>query len=280
MRIPRIAKWEILGTARMNLRLSLLAAAFLSSAVAPTSAADLPRAAYASVPPIHSWSGFYVGVNAGYTVENRDHLNFTGTDTGADGLGTTLGLGLLPGRVTLQPDGIFGGGQIGYNWQAGTIVYGVEADIQGSSARDNFSVVSLPPSGPITVAGSNSLEWLSTVRGRFGISATPMTLLYVTGGLAIAETKLNISGLCVTCAPVLASAASSKEVSTGWTIGAGAEWALAGGWSVKSEYLYYDLGSAEAMLTYDYATWTSTLTAHVNNSGHIVRVGVNYKFHN
>ena len=264
----------------MNRKLSLLAAAFLSSAIAPTSAADLPRAAYTSVPPIYSWSGFYVGVSAGYTVANRDHLNFTGTDTGADGLGTMLGLGLLPSAVTLQPDGIIGGGQIGYNWQAGAIVYGVEADIQGSSAKDNFSVVSLPPSGPITVAGSNSLEWLSTVRGRFGISATPMTLLYVTGGLAIGETKLNISGSCVTCAPVLASAASSNKISTGWTIGAGAEWALAGGWSVKSEYLYYDLSADEATISYNYVTWTSTLTAHVNNSGHIARIGVNYKFHN
>lgn len=264
----------------MNRKLGLLAAAFLSSAIAPTSAADIPRAAYVSVPSIYSWSGFYVGVNAGYTVANRDHLNFTGTDTGADGLGTSLGLGSLPHQVTLQPDGIIGGGQIGYNWQAGTIVFGLEADILGSSAKDNFSVVSLPPSSPKTIAGSNSLEWLSTVRGRFGITTTPMTLLYVTGGLAIGETKLNVSGSCPTCVPVLASAASSNDVSAGWTIGAGAEWALAGGWSVKGEYLYYDLGSTEATITYDYVTWTSTLTAHVNNSGHIARIGVNYKFGN
>ena len=108
---------------------------------------------------------------------------------------------------------------------------------------------------------------------------TPMTLLYVTGGLAIGETKLNISGSCFVCAPVLASAASSSKISTGWTAGAGAEWALGGGWSVKGEYLYYDLGSNDATITYDYVTWTSTLTAQVNNSGHIARVGINYKFH-
>ena len=142
----------------MNCKLGVLAAAFLSSAIAPASAADLPRAPYASMPPIYSWAGGYIGINAGYTATSRDRLNFSGTDTGIDGLGTILGLGLLPSQVALQPDGIIGGGQIGYNWQAGTIVYGIEADIQGSSARDNFTVVTLPPSSPITVTGSNSLE--------------------------------------------------------------------------------------------------------------------------
>jgi outer membrane immunogenic protein len=264
----------------MYRKLGLLAGTILSFAIAPVSAADLPQVGYTNSPPIYSWSGFYVGVNAGYTVASRNHMNFSGTDTGTDGLGTTLGLGLLPSQATLRPDGVIGGGQIGYNWQSDIIVYGIEADIQGSSGKDNFRIVSLPPSTPITVAGSNNLEWLSTVRGRFGITATPMTLLYLTGGLAIGETKLNISGSCPTCVPALASAESSNKISTGWTIGAGAEWALAGGWSVKGEYLYYDLGSAVATLTYDYVTWTSTLTAHASNSGHVTRIGVNYKFHN
>lgn len=260
--------------------LSTVAVATLAGTL-PAAASDNFRARARMDQPgyetVQSWTGLYVGVNAGYTIAGGDSAGFTGTDTGGDGIGTALALGRIPRQIGLQPGGFIGGAQAGYNWQSGAMVYGLEADIQGVAGRDSFSIVPLPPTTPATISGSQGLEWLATLRGRLGVTATPELLLYVTGGLAVGQTKLSFSALGPGWAPTLASVAVSDPIKAGWTIGAGAEWALAGSWSVKGEYLYYDLGSSDATVRYDYVGETSTLTAHTNDNGHIVRVGLNYK---
>jgi outer membrane immunogenic protein len=243
-------------------------------------AADIatrPHAKASISEAVYSWTGFYVGANAGYTSPHRNHLDVSGTDTGGDGLGTLLELGLLPSRIASKPSGFLGGAQAGYNLQSGLLVYGIEADIQGVSARDNFGFVSIPPSTPRTLTGSNKLNWLATARARLGVTVTPTALLYVTGGLAAGEHELTLSTACPACALPAPSSSASRKTSAGWTAGAGLEWALARNWSLKGEYLYYDLGENGATVTYDYVMWTSSLTTHVDNSGHIVRLGINYR---
>ena len=242
-------------------------------------AADIAARPYTKAPvytAVYNWTGFYVGANIGYASPHRNHLDVTGTDTGGDGLGTTLELGLLPNRFPSKPDGFIGGAQVGYNLQSGRLVYGIEADIQGLAAKDSFSVVSIPPSST-TLTGSNKLNWLATFRARLGVTATPTALFYVTGGLAAGQNELTLNRSCRTCFDHPNSSASSSKTSVGWTAGAGLEWAFARNWSVKGEYLYYDLGSNDATVTYDYVIWTSSLTTRADNSGHVVRLGINYK---
>jgi outer membrane immunogenic protein len=139
-------------------------------------------------------------------------------------------------------------------------------------------------SGPISQSSSVSqdIEWLGTVRGRIGL-ATGNWLLYATGGLAYAKVDYDYS---YSLRPDIDYIANDSEssVETGWTLGGGAEVAL-GKWSLKGEYLYYDLGdqdlSAEGVLN---GVRTSALGRPIHfepefeTQGHIARIGLNYHF--
>ncbi len=136
------------------------------------------KAPYYKVPvtAVYDWTGFYMGVNAGYGV-GRDRLQNNDPIT--------------PGSATstyLQPAGGSGGGQIGYNWQTGSmfgpLVYGVEADIQGGELKDSYPLLN---NGAFPLAPqdtySQKIDWFGTVRGRVGLATGPV-LSYVTGGYA------------------------------------------------------------------------------------------------
>jgi outer membrane immunogenic protein len=118
---------------------------------------------------------------------------------------------------------------------------------------------------------------LATVRGRVGVLPTQSLLLYATGGAAFAG--INTSDFAFFAADGSSNAASSDKTKTGWTVGAGAEWALSGGWSVKAEYLYVDLGNIS--YTSSNSSPANPL-ATINHDHRIVenigRVGVNYRF--
>ena len=253
-------------------------------AISPAIAADMPAPVYKApvvAAPIYSWAGFYIGVNAGYTWAADSTVSNTGTDTGGGGLGSVLGF-LIPTTMDLSPDGFIGGGQFGYNWQAGLWVYGIEADIQWADADDSFSTtMTFGAAGPTTTSASRELNWFGTLRARAGVTVTPTILAYVTGGLAVGQHKLTLSVTQATAVPPLASTATSSETSLGWTIGGGLEGVLFGNWRAKVEYLYFDLGDNSATIFYNYgvaAPLTSSLTARSNETGHIVRVGLNYRF--
>ncbi|EKS36903.1 MAG: porin family protein [Bradyrhizobiaceae bacterium] len=143
-----------------------------------------------------------------------------------------------------KPSGVLGGLQAGYNWQNGAWVAGIEADLQLSSADDTFAPWKF------------SNPWFGTVRGRVGYAFNSI-LLYGTGGLAFGALKAQLPG-----------GLSESNTSAGWTIGAGAEFALNQNWSAKVEYLYVDLSDKNFLMTgmsngYQFST---------------VRVGVNYRF--
>jgi outer membrane immunogenic protein len=236
--------------------------------------------AFAPPGPVLLWSGFYIGLNAGYTWTADDNVRLTGTDTGGGGLGSALAAGAIPRRATLGTDGFIGGAQIGYNWQAGSFVFGIETDIQGVlDGEDQFArTIAVPGLVPIRTSISRELSWLGTLRGRLGVTVMPSLLAYVTGGLAYGEHELSLRAFAPAAAPPLNSGARSREISLGWTIGGGVEYALVQNWSIKAEYLYYDLGDHDVTIRYNYGANTSTLTAHSDVNGHIVRAGLNYKF--
>jgi len=249
--------------------------------VGPLLAADL--APYDRL-PVSSWTGVYIGANAGWIGSSGNTISNSGTDTGPGGLGSALALGLIPGSVGASHTGFSGGGQIGYNWQVNpSWVSGVEADFDGGGGKR--SVAATYPGNaafvPMTSVFTRQLDTLGTVRGRVGFLSSSYLLWYATGGLAYGETKLGSAWGCPACFPPTTTQGSTalltSNTSVGWTLGAGVEWNFAPAWSVKAEYLYVDLGNQSNTIAYNYTGWNSTLTSTVNERDNIVRVGVNYK---
>jgi outer membrane immunogenic protein len=261
-------------------RLMLTGIALVSLAVGPVNAADLrPPPMYTKAPVMaaYNWTGFYIGLNGGYSW-GQSRTDFTIT-------------GVTAGSVSQNMNGWVGGGQIGYNWQAGTWVYGLEADIQATGQKGTFNL-STPAICPInTIAvlpcstGNGSVEqklpWFGTLRGRLGVTPTANWLLYATGGLAYGEVDTNATFTAAVAfpgGPVIASTSTSANSSTtrvGWVVGAGAEWAISGPWTAKVEYLYVDLGSVSTSFTGPGPFTLLTTSSHVTDS--VARVGVNYR---
>jgi outer membrane immunogenic protein len=205
-----------------------------------------------------NWTGFYLGGNLG-------------SGTGRD-RSTLTTPGFPVEQFNLAPDGVNGGVQAGYNWQAANWVYGLETDIQGSSQRDNRTCV-LGCSPALFAAYDAKLPWFGTVRGRLGYSVGS-TLFYATGGFAYGSIKTNINFNNTT----LVSISGTKG---GWTAGAGIEtpFTLLGlfgpNWTSKTEYLYVDLGS---QTTLPFTALNTSFVATTHATEHIFRTGLNYHF--
>jgi outer membrane immunogenic protein len=229
------------------------------------------------------WCGWYAGFNAGWVGFSGSTINNTGTDTGPGGLGSALAVGFIPSSVGVGPEGFLGGVQVGFNWQNGNWVYGLEADFDGSSARKTASfAVNIPPFAPITSQFGLGVDWFSTVRGRLGVTIAPSLLAYVTGGVAIADLQLSNTFICATCGPPSntesTTANSNKTVSVGGTVGGGMEWMIAPHVSLKAEYLFADLGTTRSAIFYTYIGGSSSLTSSVHNKLNIGRAGLNWHF--
>jgi outer membrane immunogenic protein len=244
----------------------------------PAFAADMALKAPPPPPPVWSWTGWYAGLNAGYSW-GKSATNYTVA-------------GLAPFSTSQRMNGGLGGGQIGYNWQVNpSWLWGLEADIQGTgqkgTALSNVVVPGAPgvvPAATITTTGTlaQKLPWFGTVRARVGVLASPTWLFYVTGGLAYGQ--VNSTGIVTVSAafppaPPFATATATGSGNTtkaGWTVGGGVEGVISGNWTAKLEYLYMDFGTVNN-------TVTGLGVPLVNTSSHItdniLRVGLNYHFH-
>jgi outer membrane immunogenic protein len=294
------------------------AASLLLLSSASAVAADLPSMKSAPVAtPVLSWTGAYDGLNAGGTWGNSNNLNATTWNIYQPaGSADYTAAALLSGnQQSSVSSGFIGGGQIGYNWQGKfsnlSFVSGVEADIQGiAGSGGNANRWNVAPnaglSGGVTsnvlvplsltsnIQGNSQLSWLGTVRGRLGYLAMPNLLIYGTGGLAYGSYSSNFqtsvfwqqqSGGSANFIQIGQNSYSNTMV--GWTAGGGAEWMFMPNWSVKAEYLYYDLGKTSASVVnpfygIDAASGRNGLESITNFSsrvsGNIVRAGVNYHF--
>jgi len=223
--------------------LGLALAGALSVAALPAVAADYPLKA--APPPIWTWTGFYVGVQAGAGWQHTQY-NFTFASTG-----NVVGTG---GEV---------GGTLGWNWQVpGTPwLFGIEGD---------WSWTGMEQRGTALCPGcTQRVNWLATARGRIGHINGPL-LFYVTGGAAWAEIH-NFNFL-----PAFINSANITTTVSGFTVGAGLEGALGGGWSLKGEYLFVSLGQANECVVAACGAPPNIFTDYTRL--HIVRAGVNYKF--
>lgn len=241
-----------------------LAGAVAVLATSTAFAADLPmKAAPRVVAPVFSWTGFYVGANLGY---GWARVNATNTITGNAllGSGTSTGSGDL--------NGINGGGQIGFNYQTGIWVWGIEADYQGADQKQTTSVSC---GAGCSVTEEDRLRSFGTVRGRLGVTAWDRGLIYVTGGYAWMQAKSNVSA---TAGGVTASLIDLSANKGGWTVGGGAEWMFLPNWSTKIEYLYMRADNVTGTAAIPAGLGGGTLTSSARIENNVVRVGVNYHF--
>lgn len=237
-------------------------------------AADMPAAsgaAPAAAPsPAHNWNGFYAGLQIGGAWNDNN--------TAVTFLPTPALFFALPFSFTPSGDGWIGGAQLGANWQAGVWVLGLEGDISYANLGSSGTIAPILSPGGIPLPGtlhasSSEMNWFGTLRLRGGIAFNQM-LLYLTGGLAIAD----IDHSTLTAGPAIVYAASAGETATGWTMGGGFEWALAPNWSLKAEYLYYDLGKTTLIANPAPANPPFQVATTFEDKGHIARVGVNFRF--
>jgi outer membrane immunogenic protein len=215
--------------------------------------------------PPYSWSGLYFGANVGF-----------GWGRSADTSNVNAGgPALFADTQTLNANGVVGGGQIGFNYQSGYWVEGLETDFQGTNQRaaHSFTCPAGVCSAPAVSATLNQdLNWFGTFRGRIGFAPLERVLLYATGGLAYGQ---------VDSTSTLAGTVRTNDINAGWTAGAGIEALVAENWTVRVEYLYVDLGRVSDTFTSTVASiggapLGSNFSSHVTDN--IVRAGVNYKF--
>jgi outer membrane immunogenic protein len=289
----------------------LLAGAAFGALVGPAMGSDFlpPRDRV----PAYAWNGWYAGLNAGLAFNSLD-VGTASSNTFAAGpiagpLATAI-TSLANFDAPINTIGFMGGGQVGYNWQfpwlATALVAGIEADIQGMSAKasssvaSNTGVVGVVPPNTLnqTASVSTGVDYLGTLRGRLGMLVGFLgttVLYYATGGLAYGGVSASTAvtqtlggpGLytALLTPPTWAGSGSFSGTRIGWAAGLGAEWMFFPNWSTSLEYLHYDLGSA----TYGVSPLVSntaavkpftvnTLQSNPPFNGEIIRAGVNYHF--
>ena len=241
------------------------------------------KAPYAPVAS-YDWSGFYAGVNAGVGFGHAS----TSTDTVFSPIGYFAASSVpainAAGSQSANRAGFTGGVQIGYNWQTSNALLGLEADFGYMGLRASSSGGAVYPCcapTAFTVSSTAKTDWLLTLRPRIGFTSNNW-LMYVTGGLALGQVKGDFT-FTDTFATASESASISK-IKAGWALGGGIEYAMAGPWSFKLEYLHVDLGSVSdtstnlTAFTPPVAFPTNVFTHSVKVTDDLVRVGLNYKF--
>jgi outer membrane immunogenic protein len=200
--------------------------------------AEVPRD-----PPVHQWTGFYFGGNLGYGVAGL-------TDN-------------APLAVTTNMTGIIGGVQVGYNYQIGSVVLGIEADVQASGQSATYTR-NVPIVGDLTV--DHRIPYFGTVRGKLGYAFDcGCVMAYGTLGWAYGEYRPSVTALGITL--------SGDYTRSALAVGAGVEWMVGRNWSAKLEALYLDTGDIGSA-----ASFPVLGEVHMRVRDAVTRIGVNYHF--
>jgi outer membrane immunogenic protein len=231
----------------------VLAVAALAIGTVSASAADMAARPYTKAPvaapiAVYNWTGFYLGAQVGYAWGDNRTTEFV-TATGVP-TGFTQGFNM---------DGFVGGGHVGYNWQVGQFVFGLEGDIEGADINGGYRLANLN--------GTDfRLDTQASIRGRLGV-AFNNSLLYVTGGAAWADMEHTY-----VFANTLFETHSTTR--TGWTVGAGWEYGFTPNWSARLEYRYTDFGSFRNASIFSFPG----LSYEHDPVFHTVRGGISYRF--
>lgn len=236
----------------------------LSPTASSAMAADPATGRYAAPPQAFSWSGFYVGMHAGYGWGSNDW-----SMTRWFGQPTVSG-----SPLSNETNGVLGGIQAGANLQLDNWVLGIETDWAfinaDSRSKGRLLENGVPIPGAFTT-GRSQIDWLATFTGRVGY-AVDRSLFYAKGGVAVAAYKDNMGFGFDTDFYDLGTKDSTR---VGWTVGAGWEYAFATNWSAKIEYNYLDLGTTSEIFN---VLSDSFEQEKIEHTLHIVKAGVNYRF--
>jgi outer membrane immunogenic protein len=231
-------------------------------------------------PASNNWTGLYAGLHLGYGMGNADTAIAALPDpaTFVNLANTTL----HPG-----PNGVIYGGQFGYNLQANRLVYGLEADLSASEMSQTTNVTPIIQNNGTPLPGGGNLSAhqdtsrFGTMRARIGFAATPRLLIYGTGGVAIARVNMSAN---TDSAPLGTEQYPAKafDARTGWVEGGGAEFALSRRWSVKAEYLHYDLGNfaltANPTIPFGSGSPNYQVRYTQSISANLIKPGLNFRF--
>lgn len=241
-----------------------------------TSTVAAPVAPPVLPPPPGTWTGWYFGGNIGHGWGDAD-TSFTPLPTAAQFIN------LAPTTLSPDPSGVIGGGQIGYNKQVGAWVFGPEftfsvSDIKGTVTQTPIIQNNGTPFNGTLTAGQD-IDWLSTLRWRVGGLPTPgrRLLLYVNGGWVIGRVNYTANADFRPTGTVQYPAAFQKT-KHGWTIGGGADIAVAPHVSVGGEYFYYTLGKESFTANPAPANPPFQVAYTWQTKGHVVVGRINFHF--
>src|SRR5437016_14465691 len=265
----------------------MVIAFFATSLTAGVSfAADWPvigTQLYPSAPRMAvEWTGIYFGVNAGYGwAQGSSNTVFGGGAANTALLipaaaTTPLGLGAteLGGTSLLgssSPRGGIAGGQVGFNWQAGMVVFGAEFDAQWSGQSNAVSLICTPPIPGCTATEAVKIRSLTTGRARIGL-AFDWLMPYVTAGGVLVNARddltVNVGGASANFQPL-------SNTTLGWTAGAGVDVALSSNWSARFEYLHIRANGITSSVLIPGFLGNGTASETASYGENIVRVGLN-----
>lgn len=242
-------------------------------AEAPPPPRPLPYTEVQSLP--WSSSRCYAGVSGGYVRQPGSSTSITPND--ADLL-LSQQLGNVPTSLSSNGSGGIVGGQFGCDTKVGNLLFGIETDLSYNSVSRTAAVTL--GGFDVTTSFHQEMQAFGTLRGRVGVAAGS-TLFYATAGLAYGNVRASASivpgptGIALGGSQ-LAGAQDNWRV--GWTVGAGIEQMISQNWSIKSEYLYYDLGETSFTAVTYAGTPYETGNFKYNTTGHIIRAGLNFHF--
>ena len=223
----------------------------LPESASPTRFADLCLAPSTAPParsrPLHGWNPsaprtLRAGIHGGY-VSNRAPVVVSGSAA----VETSIAVGNVPRFLDPSVAGFIGGIQASYSRQFDHIVLGIDADISGLAARRRDNVTVNPFTVIVSTTAEHDLDVLGTLRARAGVAFNQFHF-FATGGLAVGH--MNLQGSIIPNPAANATYVGSRElVKAGYAYGGGIEHALPGGFSIRAEYLHYDLGSTNLFLT-------------------------------
>lgn len=263
---------------RRKFLLGIGLAAFGAAGAGSAIAADIPLKAGPPPPPpvspafIPDWVGFYIGIHGGGG----------GTSTSFEPqLSSNVLTPLLEANVTPHASGAVFGGQVGYNWQWGPAVGGLEIDFSGADLKGTSTVVepfvipALTVASGVTLSQELKIDELASARGRLGYLIFPNWLLYGTAGIGFGHTRLTSSAF----GPLGNFASTTSEFDQfGWVVGAGLEWKFTPNWLLRGEWLHYDFGKVTVSPDVLAVLSASSIGLNVRNTVDIGRAAISYKF--
>jgi outer membrane immunogenic protein len=258
--------------ASLTLITLMLVGGFRLAAAADMTKPGMPTKA--PVAPAYQWTGCYVGLNGGGGAIGTNFQTIVNPGTYLD----TADAAEVSndGTGSYDNSNFIGGGQVGCNWQSGTVVAGLEGDFDYFPGHSSFAnnTDTLNSGAPFVIGQQLTTNYLATVRPRIGIAAD-RNFAYLTGGVAFTRASYTESYADNNGAT---GAATASSFLTGWTAGAGWEYALTDHWLVRVEYLFAAFPSTSALGSIALGDATNSLHGSAGLVMQVARAGVNFKF--